>query len=55
MYVIPVSTILAPSFGHFRPHEELLKAGVLVEYHEGMGDVMFVSHTWLRIQSKTET
>ena len=23
MYVIPVSTILAPSFGHFRSHEEL--------------------------------
>ena len=47
MYVIPVSTILAPSFGHFRSHEELVEAGTLVEYNDSMaGKVLFVSHTW---------
>ena len=49
MYVVPVRTILAPSFGQFRSHEELKAAGVLVEYQDDMeGSVLFCSHTWLR-------
>ena len=48
MYVVKISTLLAPSFQHFRPHEELKAAGMLVEWHEGMGAVIFCSHTWLR-------
>ena len=49
MYMVPIKTLLAPSFGHFRPHEELLAAGALVEYDESMaGRVLFVSHAWLR-------
>ena len=31
MYVVPVQTLLAPSFGHFRSHEELMEAGEVVE------------------------
>lgn len=51
MFVIPVSTILAPSFLHFRSHEELKGAGHLVEYQDWMEEsVLFVSHTWLRQQ-----
>ena len=47
MYVVPVRTLLAPSFGQFRSHEELKAAGVLVEYHNTMeGAVLFCSHTW---------
>ena len=49
MFVIPVGTILAPSFLHFRSHEELKQAGHLVEYKDWMEEsVLFVSHTWLR-------
>ena len=48
MYVVKISTLLAPSFQHFRPHEELKAAGMLVEWQEGMNDVIFCSHTWLR-------
>ena len=49
MYVVPVKTLLAPSFGHFRSHEELMEAGTLVEYNDSMaGKVLFVSHAWLR-------
>ena len=48
MYVVKISTLLAPSFQHFRPHEELKAAGMLVEWQDGMGDVIFCSHTWLR-------
>ena len=49
MFVIPVSTILAPSFLHFRSHEELKEAGHLVEYQDWMEEsVLFCSHTWLR-------
>ena len=48
MCVVKINTLLAPSFQHFRPHEELKAAGMLVEWQEGMGDVIFCSHTWLR-------
>lgn len=48
MYVVKISTLLAPSFQHLRPHEELKAAGMLVEWQEGMDDVIFCSHTWLR-------
>ena len=48
MYVIKISTLLAPSFQHFRPHEELKASGMLTEWREGMGPVIFCSHTWLR-------
>lgn len=48
MYVVKIRTLLAPSFQHFRPHEELKAAGMLVEWREGMGAVIFCSHTWLR-------
>ena len=30
MYVVPVKTLLAPSFGHFRSHEELKAGGMYV-------------------------
>ena len=32
MYVVKISTLLAPSFQHLRPHEELKAAGMLVEW-----------------------
>ena len=48
MYVIPVKTLISPSFQMFRPHEELRDAGALVEWQQGMAPVLFVSHTWLR-------
>ena len=49
MYVIPVRTLLDPSFTCFRPHEELKAEGLLVEYKDGMAEsVLFCSHTWLR-------
>ena len=49
MYVVPIRTLLAPSFPGIRSHEELKAAGMLVEYHKGMeGSVLFCSHTWLR-------
>ena len=28
------------------PHEELLKAGMLVQYEESQGSAMFISHQW---------
>ena len=48
MFVLPIKTLLSPSFQMFRPHEELRDAGVLVEWQQGMAPVLFVSHTWLR-------
>ena len=48
MYVVKISTLLAPSFQRFRHHEELKAAGMVLEWTEGMGDVIFCSHTWLR-------
>ena len=48
MFVLPVKTLLSPSFQMFRPHEELRDAGALVEWQQGMAPVLFVSHTWLR-------
>ena len=49
MYVVPIKTLLAPSFSHFRPHEELMAAGALVKYDDSMaGSVLFISHAWLR-------
>ena len=48
MYVLPIKTLLSPSFQMFRPHEELKAAGALVEWQQGMAPVVFVSHTWLR-------
>lgn len=48
MYVLPIKTLLSPSFQMFRPHEELKAAGALVEWQQGMAPVLFVSHTWLR-------
>jgi hypothetical protein len=48
MFVLPIKTLLSPSFQMFRPHEELRDAGALVEWQQGKGPVVFVSHTWLR-------
>ena len=48
MFVLPIQTLLSPSFQKLRPHEELRAAGALVEWHLGMAPVLFVSHTWLR-------
>ena len=48
MFVLPIKTLLSPSFQMFRPHEELRDAGALVEWQQGMAPVLFVSHTWLR-------
>ena len=50
MFVLPIKTLLSPSFQMFRPHEELRDAGALVEWQQGMASVLFVSHTWLRYQ-----
>ena len=48
MWVLPIRTLLSPSFQMFRPHEELRDAGALVEWQPGMSPVLFCSHTWLR-------
>ena len=48
MWVLPVRTLLSPSFQMLRPHEELREAGALVEWQPGMAPVLFCSHTWLR-------
>ena len=49
MWVVPVRTLLSPSFTFFRPHEEMRAANMLAEYHESMsGCMMFISHAWLR-------
>ncbi|CAE7939980.1 ANKRD17 [Symbiodinium sp. KB8] len=44
MYVVPLEVLLSMS----KPtaYETLLDDGVLVEYEEGMGNAMFVSHQW---------
>lgn len=43
MFVLPIDEVLA--LDRMKPHEEL--EDVLVEWDDGMGDVLFVSHTWL--------
>ena len=48
MYVLPIKTLLSPSFTSILPHEELRDAGALVEWQQGMAPVLFCSHTWLR-------
>ena len=48
MWVLPIRTLLSPSFQMLRPHEELRDAGALVEWQPGMNPVLFCSHTWLR-------
>jgi hypothetical protein len=35
MFVLPIKTLLSPSFQMFRPHEELRDAGALVEWQQG--------------------
>ena len=50
MYVLPVQTLLSPSFQRIRSHEELRDSGTLVEWRPGMAPVLFVSHTWLRFR-----
>lgn len=44
MYVVRVDDVLLMS--EMRPHQELLKENILVEYRPGMGSVTFVSHEW---------
>ena len=46
IWVMPIKAVFALTV--FESHEELLKRGVLVEWSPGMGDILFLSHTWLR-------
>ena len=46
MFVLPVKDVIG--LDGLRTHEELQAMGKLVEWEAGMGDVMFVSQTWLR-------
>eukprot|EP00439_Symbiodinium_sp_Y106_P035228 s1640_g4.t1 len=48
MYVVPLEVLLSMSTP--TPYETLLDDGVLVEYDEGMGNAMFVSHQWTGTQ-----
>ena len=45
MYTVPMEVFLAISA--VNPHEELLDAGMLVEFDESKGRALFVSHQWL--------
>ena len=49
MYVVPIRTMidLCKSPGILPAHEEVMAAGKLVRYAQGMGSVVFFSHTWL--------
>ncbi len=47
MHALPIADLL--QLTRFPPHQELLKAGKLVEIKDGM-DVLFVSHQWLSMQ-----
>ena len=46
MFVLSVKDLV--ELDGLRTHEELQATGKLVEWEDGMGDVMFVSQTWLR-------
>ena len=46
MFVLAVTDVV--ELDRLRTHEELQEMGKLVEWEDGMGDVMFVSQTWLR-------
>lgn len=46
MFTIPVRELL--QLPRLEPHEELSAEGLLVEWVQGMGTAVFVSHTWLR-------
>ena len=46
IWVIPVSKML--TFDKLQTHEELQAQGALVQWTKGMGDILFVSHTWLK-------
>ena len=45
MWVLPVREVL--KLTKIETHEEMMQRGVLRQWHEGMGDVLFISHTWL--------
>lgn len=45
MYVVPIQNIL--QWDRLQTHEQVRASGELVEYTEGMDDVLFLSHTWL--------
>jgi hypothetical protein len=47
MHALPIADL--QQLTRFPPHQELLKAGKLVEIKDGM-DVLFVSHQWLSMQ-----
>jgi hypothetical protein len=47
MHALAIADLL--QLTRFPPHQELLKAGKLVEIKDGM-DVLFVSHQWLSMQ-----
>jgi hypothetical protein len=47
MHALPIADL--QQLKRFPPHQELLKAGKLVEIKDGM-DVLFVSHQWLSMQ-----
>ncbi len=49
IWVLPVGELLA--LERLETHEELRARGALVRWTKGMGDFMFVSHTWLRYDS----
>ena len=46
MFVLSVKDLV--ELDGLRTHEELQEMGKIAEWEDGMGDVMFVSQTWLR-------
>ncbi|CAE7349507.1 unnamed protein product [Symbiodinium sp. CCMP2592] len=44
MYVVALEVFMKMT--EVRPHEELLEKGVVIQYNQSMGDVIFVSHQW---------
>jgi len=47
MYTVPLPTLLHMTAARVQAFEELLEAGVLVDFDESMGKAIFVSHQWL--------
>eukprot|EP00439_Symbiodinium_sp_Y106_P082942 s559_g22.t1 len=44
MYVVALEVFMKMT--EVRPHEELLEKGMVIQYNQSMGDVIFVSHQW---------
>mmetsp|Transcript_70354 Transcript_70354/g.205759 ORF Transcript_70354/g.205759 Transcript_70354/m.205759 type:complete len:363 (-) Transcript_70354:69-1157(-) len=45
LYAVPIHSIFA--MDRMKSHEELMREGSLVQWNEGMGPLIFITHTWL--------